>query len=99
MGACLAFYRLGAVLYAPNLELVAMLRESTGKPVFLMKRGIDTGLFHPARRTVDDNILRLGYVGRITPEKSVRFLKELETGLKAAGAPPFRLLDAVGEVG
>ncbi len=90
--ACLAFYRLGAVLYAPNVELVEMLRERTGKPVFLMKRGVDTGLFHPGRRTVHDGVLRLGYVGRITPEKSVRFLKELETGLKSAGAPPFRFL-------
>jgi phosphatidylinositol alpha 1,6-mannosyltransferase len=90
--ACLAFYRLGAVLYAPNAELAVMLRERTGKPVFLMKRGVDTELFRPSRRTVDDDVLRLGYVGRITPEKSVRFLKELETGLKAAGAPPFRFL-------
>lgn len=94
--ACLAFYRLGAVLYAPNAELVEVLRERTGKPVFLMKRGIDTELFNPSRRTVDDGLMRLGYVGRITPEKSVRFLKELETGLKAAGAPPFRFL-VVGE--
>jgi phosphatidylinositol alpha 1,6-mannosyltransferase len=90
--ACLAFYRLGEVLYAPNEELVAMLRQRTGKPVFLMKRGIDTELFHPARRTLDDGVLRLGYVGRISPEKNVHFLKELEDGLKAAGAPPFRFL-------
>ena len=90
--ACLAFYRLGAVLYAPNTELVEMLQRSTGKPVFLMKRGIDAALFNPARRTVDDQVLRLGYVGRIAPEKSVRFLKELESGLKAAGVPPFRFL-------
>jgi len=94
--ACLAFYRLGAVLYAPNAELVSMLQQRTGKPVFLMKRGIDTEMFHPSRRTVDDGMLRLGYVGRITAEKSVRFLKELEEGLKAAGAPPFRFL-VVGE--
>ncbi len=90
--ACRAFSRMGAVLYAPNPELVEMLRKSTGKAVFLMKRGIDTELFHPARRTLNDGVLRLGYVGRITPEKSVRFLKELGTGLKNAGAPPFRFL-------
>ncbi len=88
----LAFYRMGDVLYAPNDELVDMLRERTGKPVFLMKRGIDTELFSPARRTVNDGILRLGYVGRITPEKSVRFLRELEIGLHAEGVPPFRFL-------
>jgi glycosyltransferase involved in cell wall biosynthesis len=83
----LAFYRMGDVLYAPNEELVAMLKLRTGKPVHLMKRGIDTALFTPTRRTVSDGILRLGYVGRITPEKSVRFLHQLETALRAKGVP------------
>jgi glycosyltransferase involved in cell wall biosynthesis len=92
LNAVLAFYRLGDVLFAPNDELIGMLRERTGKPVFLMKRGIDTQLFTPAKRTVNDGILRLGYVGRTTPEKSVRFLRQLETGLLDAGAPPFRFL-------
>jgi glycosyltransferase involved in cell wall biosynthesis len=90
--AVLAFYRLGDVLYAPNDELIEMLRERTGKPVFLMKRGIDTQLFTRAKRTANDGILRLGYVGRTTPEKSVRFLRELEIRLLEAGAPPFRFL-------
>jgi glycosyltransferase involved in cell wall biosynthesis len=88
----LAFYRMGNVLYAPNEELVGMLEERTKKPVFLMKRGIDTALFNPARRTIRDNVLRLGYVGRITPEKGVRFLSRLEAGLRAAGVPDFRFL-------
>ncbi len=86
------FYRLGDVLYAPNNELVDMLRDRTRKPVFLMKRGIDTELFNPSKRTVSDGVLRLGYVGRITPEKNVRFLRDLETGLRAAGVPDFRFL-------
>lgn len=92
LSATIAFYRLGDVLYAPNDELVDMLRERTQKPVFLMKRGIDTQLFSPARRTVDDGVLRLGYVGRVTPEKNVRFLRELEIALRAAGAPSVRFL-------
>jgi hypothetical protein len=41
----IALYRLGHVLYAPNDDLVAMLRERTGKPALLMKRGIDTQPF------------------------------------------------------
>jgi phosphatidylinositol alpha 1,6-mannosyltransferase len=90
--ALIRFYKLGDVLYAPNEELVDMLRCRTDKPVFLMKRGIDTGLFTPAKRTLHDGILRLGYVGRTTPEKNVRFLRDLETGLRAAGVPPFRFL-------
>jgi glycosyltransferase involved in cell wall biosynthesis len=86
------FYRLGDVLYAPNQELVDMLRQRTGKPVFLMKRGIDTHLFTPAKRTANDGVLRLGYVGRITPEKSVRLLRNLEIELRRRGVPPFRFL-------
>jgi phosphatidylinositol alpha 1,6-mannosyltransferase len=92
LSATIAFYKLGDVLYAPNDELVEMLRQRTEKPVFLMKRGIDTRLFSPARRTVADGVLRLGYVGRITPEKNMRFLRELEIALRAAGAPPVRFL-------
>jgi glycosyltransferase involved in cell wall biosynthesis len=34
----------------------------------------------------------LGYVGRISAEKNVRFLKRLEDGLVAAGAPKFRIV-------
>jgi phosphatidylinositol alpha 1,6-mannosyltransferase len=92
LDAMIRFYRLGDVLYAPNPELVAMLEQRTGKPVFLMKRGIDTELFAPEKRTVADRVLRLGYVGRTTPEKNVCFLLELEKGLLNAGAPPFRFL-------
>ncbi len=88
----MAFYKLGQVLYAPNDELVDLVGKHTGKPTFLMKHGIDTQLFHPAKRTVNDGVLRLGYVGRITPEKSVRFLRDLELGLKAVGVPPFRFV-------
>jgi phosphatidylinositol alpha 1,6-mannosyltransferase len=90
--AVVRFYQLGDVLYAPNQELVEMLQRRTGKPVFLMKRGIDTELFAPSRRSVNDGVLRLGYVGRITPEKNVLFLRDLEAGLRAAGVPPFRFL-------
>ena len=92
LNALMAFYALGHVLFAPNAELVDLLREETSKPVFLMKRGIDTQLFDPAKRTMNDGILRLGYVGRTTPEKSVRFLRDLETGLRLAGVPTFRFL-------
>lgn len=92
LSAMIAFYKLGDVLYAPNDELIEMLRERTQKPVFLMKRGIDTELFSPSKRTANDGTLRLGYVGRITPEKNVRFLRDLELALQAAGVPRFRFL-------
>lgn len=90
LDAVITFYKMGDVLYAPNDELVEMLQQRTGKPVLLMKRGIDTNLYNPSHRTVHDGVLRLGYVGRITPEKSVGFLQKLEQGLMARGVPPFR---------
>ena len=92
LNVCLVFYRLGDVLFAPNEELVEMLREGTGKPVFLMKRGIDTDIFNPSKRTIHDGIPRIGYAGRITPEKSVRFLRTLERDLIQRGIPDFRFL-------
>jgi phosphatidylinositol alpha 1,6-mannosyltransferase len=92
MQAMIRFYKLGRVLFAPNDELVAMLEERTGRPTFLMKRGIDATLFSPSKRTVSDGIFRLGYVGRVTPEKSVRFLVDLERALNALGLRNFRFL-------
>ncbi len=90
--AMIRFYKRGRVLFAPNDDLVAMLEQETGRPVFLMKRGIDAALFNPAKRTVHDGIFRLGYVGRVTPEKSVRFLADLERALNNIGLRNFRFL-------
>jgi glycosyltransferase involved in cell wall biosynthesis len=90
------FYRRAKVVLAPNVELVEMLKEVTGHPVFLMQRGVDTNLFTPARRTRRDHIFRVGYVGRLTAEKSVRFLAELSTALRALGRTNFEFL-VVGE--
>ncbi len=92
MTAMIKFYGLGRILFAPNAELVEMLERKTGKPTFLMKRGIDTQLFQPARRTAGDGVFRLGYVGRITPEKNVAFLVDLERGLLSLGMRNFRFL-------
>lgn len=89
--ACAWYYRIGRVLLAPNQELIEMLRRRTGKPVFLMRRGIDTNLFSPAKRTRPDHDRKLvfGYVGRITAEKGVRVLRDVERALVAAGILDF----------
>lgn len=92
MAAMIRFYGFGRLLFAPNCELAGMLEERTGLPTFLMKRGVDTNLFTPARRTLHDGVFRLGYVGRITPEKSVRFLADLERALHQMGLRNFRFL-------
>jgi phosphatidylinositol alpha 1,6-mannosyltransferase len=81
------FYRLAKVLYAPNEELCGMLEKSTGRPCYLMQRGVDTELFSPSRRTrrKDDGTVVLGYVGRLSVEKNVALLARIERELIAMG--------------
>jgi phosphatidylinositol alpha 1,6-mannosyltransferase len=76
-----AFYWRADMIMAPNQELIDLTRNLTGKPVYLMRRGVDTVLFNPTKRTRTSELVRIGYVGRLTPEKNVRFLAELAKGL------------------
>ena len=92
----LRFYRIARVLMAPNEDLTDMLELSTGRPTYLMRRGVDTELFSPYRRDLDDGVFRLGFVGRLTPEKNVRLLARVERELLDAGLTNFRFL-IVGE--
>ena len=93
---CVRFYSLAKVLFAPNAELVNMLAERTKRPAFLMSRGIDTELFHPrhapAQRASLDRDFVIGYVGRLSPEKNVRLLAEIEQSLIRAGMKNYRFL-------
>ena len=79
--AALCFYKLARVLLAPNEELQQELQTRTGKPVFLMQRGVDTESFSPAHRLRLDAKLKLGYVGRLRPEKNLRALVQVEEAL------------------
>jgi phosphatidylinositol alpha 1,6-mannosyltransferase len=90
--AVLQFYKMAAVTLAPTAEQVAWLAAATGKKSFLMARGVDAEKFSPRHRTVQDGKLRLGYVGRVTPEKRVRFLVEIERALLATGCDDFAFL-------
>ena len=81
---------------APNLELVEFLRRETGKPTYLMRRGVDTMLFSPTKRDAADGTFRFGYVGRLSSEKNVRLLPAIERALVAAGHTHFQFL-IVGE--
>jgi phosphatidylinositol alpha 1,6-mannosyltransferase len=84
------YYRLGRVLLAPNPELVELLQRRTGRPTFLMQRGVDTEFFSPCKRDREGNELVIGYVGRLSPEKSVRTLRDVEQAVLAAGLDNFR---------
>jgi len=90
------FYRLARMTFAPNPELVHLLETRTGRPSHLMLRGVDTALFSPERRARDDDEFIIGHVGRLSAEKNVRLLAELERKLAEEGIANYRFL-VVGE--
>lgn len=90
------YYKRAIIVLAPNQKLLEMVHVLTGKPVFLMQRGVDSNLFSPARRNRMTNVFRLGYVGRLTAEKNVRFLAQLGNTLKTLGRDNFEIM-IVGE--
>jgi phosphatidylinositol alpha 1,6-mannosyltransferase len=90
--ACVRFYKIARVVLAPNREDINFLHCQTKKPVFPMRRGIDTELFSPTKRDVADRIFRIGFVGRLCPEKNVRFLARIERALCEEGFRNYRFL-------
>jgi glycosyltransferase involved in cell wall biosynthesis len=86
------FYKLARLVFAPNPELVEMLAARTGRPTYLMARGIDTRLFSPERRTQRNGDFVIGMVGRLSPEKNVRILAALERTLVEKGVRDCRFL-------
>ncbi|HEY3836999.1 MAG TPA: glycosyltransferase [Bryobacteraceae bacterium] len=94
--ACMWFYHYGRFTLAPNLGMVNLLARRTGRPSFLMSHGVDTEAFSPSRRKRREGPFCIGYVGRLTPEKNVRLLAQLERCLRVAGQGDFRIV-MVGE--
>ena len=90
------FYKIPRLLFAPNQELVRLLEAATGKPCYLMSHAVDTEVFRPELRDRTDVAFRIGYVGRLTAEKSVRTLARLEQALFDRGLRDFRIV-IVGE--
>ena len=81
----LLFYRIPSVVLSPNGQLSELLERETHRPTVLMSRGVDTVTFTPARRRRTDTGLNIGFVGRLSPEKSVRVLPDIEAALAADG--------------
>jgi len=86
------FYGMAKVTLAPTVPQVEWLEKKLRRPCFLMVRGVDSEQFHPSRRTEQDGLLRIGFVGRVTPEKGVRLLAKIEAALEAAGLQNFRII-------
>jgi len=86
-------YKIARVLFAPNQELIEQISAATGKPCFLMSRGVDTEFFSPAHRTrQNDGEIVIGYCGRLTTEKSVRDFAEFGQLLLRTGIKNFRFV-------
>jgi glycosyltransferase involved in cell wall biosynthesis len=94
MAAAAKFYSVARVLFAPNPELCALLERMTGRPCHLMPRGVDAELFHPGKRKRDpeDRDHLLGFVGRLSIEKNVTLLAQVQEELEAMGHKSFRFL-------
>lgn len=96
MRGLMKLYFMAQVQLAPNEELVEQIQRMTRRPSFLMSRGVDTTFLHPDKRTRTDQTFVLGYVGRLRPEKNVRFFADIEKSLKAAGITDYKFV-FVGE--
>ena len=86
------FYKWPQLLFAPNPDLVKALRAGTGKPCFLMSHSVDTEIFSPRFREREGGPFRIGYVGRLTPEKNVRWLAQVEKALLEKGHTDFEFV-------
>ena len=94
--AAARYYKMPRLLFAPNRELVELLGKTTAKPCFLMSHSVDTEAFSPEFRERSAGPFRIGYVGRLTPEKNVRFFAQLEQDLLAKAVRDFRIV-LIGE--
>jgi glycosyltransferase involved in cell wall biosynthesis len=94
MATAAKFYSLAKVLFAPNAELCQLLERSTGRPCHRMPRGVDAELFHPGKRNRNpqDSDFVLGFVGRLSIEKNVTLLAQIQQQLEASGLKNFRFL-------
>jgi glycosyltransferase involved in cell wall biosynthesis len=89
-----AFYRRARILFAPNLQLCGVLEQATRRRCYLMTRGVDTEAFSPAYRdrAPDDHDFVLGFVGRLSVEKNVALLVDVQQQLLALGKTNWRFL-------
>lgn len=85
LSATILFYRIPRAVLAPNQDLVDVLARRSGRPTRLMAHGVDTNGFAPWRRTRKDDGVRIGFVGRLSPEKNVRVLVDIDARLRARG--------------
>lgn len=94
--AAARFYKMPRLLFTPNRQFVETLGNATGRPCYLMPHSVNTEAFNPNLRERSGGPFRIGYVGRLTPEKNVRYFAQLERDLLAAGHRDFQIV-LIGE--
>ena len=94
MAVAAQFYSQAQVLFAPNPELCQLLERSTERRCYLMPRGVDAELFNPGKRkrSPDDRDQVLGFVGRLSVEKNIAGLVQVQEELENLGHKSFRFL-------
>ncbi|MGB8261691.1 MAG: glycosyltransferase, partial [Terracidiphilus sp.] len=94
MAAAARFYAIARVLFAPNPQLCDQLERAAGRPCHLMPRGVDAEIFHPRNRNrkPEDRDFVLGFVGRLSVEKNIAQLVEIEHELDRQGVTGYRFL-------
>lgn len=92
LAACLRFYRIPRLLFAPNPEIAEVLEKATGKPCAIMDHAADTKTFSPTYRTRSGGPFRIGYVGRLSTEKNLSLLVRLEQALLGKGYRDFQIV-------
>jgi glycosyltransferase involved in cell wall biosynthesis len=75
----------------PGWHNAPAIEDATGRPSALMKRGVDTDTYHPLRRNRNERTVRIGYSGRLSPEKGVRWLADVERRLLDEGFDDFEI--------
>lgn len=86
------FYKIPDMVFAPNPEILAMLEAAIGKPCLRMDHGVDIEKFSPKYRDRQDDRFTIGYMGRLSAEKNIRWLAILEQRLLQAGHRNFRIV-------
>ena len=86
------FYKIPRLVFAPNQEIIAMLASATGKPCLRMDHGVDIEKFSPVYRDQQSGPFTIGYVGRLSAEKNIRWLALLEQRLLQACHQNFRIV-------
>ena len=69
------------VANSQGLKDLAM-KSSPGQPIDVIPNGVDADSFPVRKRFLEDDILRILFVGRLIPRKGVKYLLEAITGMK-----------------